>query len=1169
MNNKTKILREPLGKIGAFSRAKNAIKNDNKILLSGMVPPLKASFISSAIKSKVKFVVSRDETRAKQMVEDLNFYGENAFYYPAKDVIFYFADVHSNEIAYRRAEIFKRIIEKKATTIVLPADALLDKLTPIKKYKKGVLKFEVGDEIELATLGRRLLEIGYERVEMVEAKGQFTIRGGILDIYPVTEDSMYRVEFFDDEVDSIRDVNIETKRSNAKHDSLMVFPASEFVIGKKEVELAKKKLEADYSATLERFANADEEVLDALYETYEEIKVNINSGINYNGIEGSISYYYDEMISVVDLVKNAPVFIDEPNKVKERLDFLLGEFEESMRGRYLSGKVLLSQMDVIFSYGEVVNNFTNKSYVQLASMMNKSELLPVDEEIELFSREIPPYHNKYNELRNDLKNYIEMGYKIVLLSPSMTRARRLAEMLENDGIRAYTAREDELVLTRGAVLLSYGSLSAGMDIPEIKYLMLTETDISARKKKKRRKKYTEGQKISDFDELRAGDFIVHEDHGIGVFDKIERVVIDKIEKDFIKINYAGKDNLYIGINNLASIRKYVSKEGKKPRLNKLGSNEWKKTKSRVKTAIEEVAKELVELYAKRQSLKGFVYSKDSSWEKEFEESFPYEETEDQLLAIEDTKNDMETPKIMDRLICGDVGYGKTEVAIRAAFKAVGDGKQVAYLVPTTILAQQHYNNFVDRMKDYPVSIELLSRFRTPKEVKEAVKGINNGSVDIVIGTHRLLSKDVNFKDLGLLIIDEEQRFGVKHKEKIKEVKNTVDVLTLSATPIPRTLHMSLIGIRDMSVLTHPPHDRIPVRTYVLEKNDEIIKDAISRELKRGGQVFYVYNKVKDIDEVAYKISQIVPEARVTYAHGQMGERELENVMIDFINGDIDVLVATTIIETGLDISNVNAIIIDDAHRLGLSQLYQLRGRVGRSNREAFAYLLYKKDVVLKEEASKRLEAIKQFTQFGAGYKIAMKDLEIRGAGNILGKSQSGHMAAIGYELYVRMLEERVKQLQNQGEIKDEEAFDCNVELKVDGFIPRTYIESEVEKIDIYKKIAAIDSLEEMHDLEDELVDRFGDLPIATENLLRISYLKCRGRGLKILEIKGNSKEVELVLSNDAPIDASKLMPLIKSYGRRMKFKAGATSRFIFTLDAKKKLLDEIDLFVDELYNVKK
>ncbi len=1168
MSLKNKVLKEPLGQLEAFLRVSKKIKkNQAKILISGMVDSLKASFISSVSEGKNKIVVTHNEASAKNMVNDLRFNGENAVYYPAKDVIFYFADVHSNDIAYRRVKIFKSLLEGEKITVVMSIDALLDKLIPLERFKEGVFKLKLGEEIAMSTLGRDLLRIGYKRVEIVEGKGQFTIRGGILDIFPVTEETMFRIEFFDDEVDSIRDVNIETKRSNKKHDELIIYPASEFIVDDDGIELASKNLKIDYDKTYEKLKNED--ARKSLIEHYEENLVNISSKCNYNGIEGSICYYYNELVSVLDFIPSDLIVIDEVDKIKERLEFVLGEYRESMSNRYLNGRVLLKQMDVIFDYGEIVHILSKNQYLIISTTFSQNDLLDVNEKYEVFSRSIEPYHNKYEQLDNDLKYYIKNGYKIVLLSPSMTRARRLATMLEDSGISAYTSRDEEMYLSQGSVLISSGAISSGFDIPEIKYAILTETDISSKKKEKKRKRIKDGEKIESFSELKVGDYVVHEEYGIGVFDTIERITVENVEKDYVKINYAGNDNLYIDINSMDVIRKYLSKEGKKPRLNKLSSNEWKKTKSRVKKAVDEIATELVELYAKRSALQGFVYSEDTVWQREFEEAFPYEETQDQLDAIEDAKRDMETSKIMDRLICGDVGYGKTEVAIRAAFKAVSDSKQVAYLVPTTILAQQHYNNFVQRMKDYPINIELLSRFRTKKQQAEAIKGIKNGSVDIVIGTHRLLSKDVKFKDLGFLIIDEEQRFGVKHKEKIKEMKNTIDVMTLTATPIPRTLHMSLIGIRDMSVLTEPPHDRVPVRTYVLEKNDEIIKDAITRELKRGGQVFYVYNKVKDIDQVAYKISTLVPEARVTFAHGKMSERELEKVMIEFINGGIDVLVATTIIETGLDISNVNAIIIDDAHRLGLSQLYQLRGRVGRSDREAFAYLMYKKDVILKEEASKRLEAIKQFTQFGAGYKIAMKDLEIRGAGNILGQSQSGHLAAIGYEMYVQMLEDRVKELRD-GDFKPrEDNFECNVDLNIDGYIPNSYIISDVEKIDIYKKIALINSFDDMIDLEDELVDRFGDIPKATNNLLRISTLKADAKKLKITEIKSRNGNIEVHLLNNAPINSDKMISFVSKYSRRLKFHAGEISCFVLKKDKYTDDLLESEKFVKNLFEIAK
>ena len=666
----------------------------------------------------------------------------------------------------------------------------------------------------------------------------------------------------------------------------------------------------------------------------------------------------------------------------------------------------------------------------------------------------------------------------------------------------------------------------GFEYPLLKFAVISESDIfgADQKKKKKKKKVYEGRKINDFNELKIGDFVVHENHGLGIYKGIEKVEVEKVVKDYIKIEYRDGGNLYVLATGLDVIQKYASADAKKPKLNKLGTQEWNKTKSKVREATGEVAKDLVELYANRQQMNGFQYGKDTVWQKEFEEMFPFEETEDQLLAIAATKADMESTKIMDRLICGDVGYGKTEIAIRAAFKAVQEGKQVVYLVPTTILAQQHYNTFVQRMKDYPVRIDLLSRFRSSSEQKKTITDLKKGFVDIVIGTHRVLSKDVEYKDLGLLIIDEEQRFGVTHKEKIKKMKENIDVLTLTATPIPRTLHMSLIGIRDMSVLEEAPNDRMPIQTYVMEYNEEMVREAIVRELSRDGQVYYVYNRVNNIADMAATIQNLVPEANVAFAHGQMQERELERIMYDFINHEIDVLVSTTIIETGLDISNVNTMIIHDSDNMGLSQLYQLRGRVGRSNRTAYAFLMYKRDKMLKEVAEKRLAAIKEFTDLASGFKIAMRDLEIRGAGNLLGAKQHGHMQAVGYDLYCKMLNEAVKNLKG---ISTKEDFNTTVDLDVDAFIPPTYIVNEVQKLDIYKRIAGIENQAECDDMREELLDRFGETPTAVQNLLRIAMIRVNAHKLFMTELKGKNGEIQFVLKQDADIKVEQIPILLK------------------------------------------
>ena len=646
--------------------------------------------------------------------------------------------------------------------------------------------------------------------------------------------------------------------------------------------------------------------------------------------------------------------------------------------------------------------------------------------------------------------------------------------------------------------------------------------------------------------------MVHESHGLGIYRGIEKIEVDKTEKDYIKIEYAGGGNLYILATQLEQIQKYAGAGAKKPKLNKLGGQEWNKTKSRVRGAVREIAEDLVKLYAVRQNEQGFAFGPDTVWQKEFEEMFPFEETEDQDLAIAATKADMESTKIMDRLICGDVGYGKTEIAIRAAFKAVQDGKQVAFLVPTTILAQQHYNNFVQRMKDFPVNIDLLCRFRSSAEQKKTIEKLKKGQVDIIIGTHRLLSKDVVYKDLGLLIIDEEQRFGVAHKEKIKQLKTNIDVLTLTATPIPRTLHMSLIGIRDMSVLEEPPMDRVPIQTYVMEYNEELVREAISRELARGGQAYFVYNRVREIADVATKIAELVPEANVAYAHGQMKETELENIMYRFINGEIDVLVSTTIIETGLDISNVNTMIIHDADNMGLSQLYQLRGRVGRSNRTAYAFLMYKRDKMLKEVAEKRLAAIKEYTELGSGFKIAMRDLEIRGAGSLLGERQHGHMEAVGYDLYCKMLNEAVKEAKG---IAVEESFDTSIDIVIDAYIPMGYIPNELQKLDIYKRIADIETQEETEEMTEELIDRFGDPPKSVENLLYIAKIKSMAHRLYFTEVAQKGESVRFTLYEKARIDVAKIPELVAAYGQKVTFTADPKNPY-FTYHLKKNSRDK-------------
>jgi len=783
----------------------------------------------------------------------------------------------------------------------------------------------------------------------------------------------------------------------------------------------------------------------------------------------------------------------------------------------------------------------------------KPELIDIEETFRIDCKSVSLYNNRFEFLVEDLKKYKKSKYKVIVVSNSRIRAQRLAADLREYELSSYFSEDFNKLIADGEIMVTYGNIHRGFEYPLLKFVVIAESDIFGRiiKEKKKKKKY-EGKAISAFNDLSVGDYVVHENHGLGIYRGIEKVTVENIEKDYIKIEYSHNGNLYILATQLDMLQKFAGADARKPKLNKLGSAEWSKTKEKVHGAVEIIAKDLVELYAKRQQQIGYQFGKDTVWQKEFEETFPYEETDDQITAIEDSKRDMESKKIMDRLICGDVGYGKTEIAIRVAFKAVQEGKQVAYLVPTTILAQQHFNTFEQRMKDFPIKVALLSRFKTAKEIRETLEDLKKGFVDIVIGTHRLLSKDIVYKDLGLLIIDEEQRFGVSHKEKIKKMKENVDVLTLSATPIPRTLHMSLVGIRDMSVLEEPPVDRLPIQTFVTEHNDEMIREAINREISRGGQVYYVYNRVKSIDEAASHIKALVPGAIVEFAHGQMDEHTLEKIMYEFINGEIDVLVSTTIIETGLDISNVNTMIIEDSDKFGLSQLYQLRGRVGRSNRTAYAFLLYKRDKMLKEVAEKRLHAIKEFTDLGSGFKIAMKDLEIRGAGNVLGQKQHGHMEAVGYDLYCKMLNEAVNELKG---IVNDNLFQTTVDINVDAFIPATYIRSEFQKLDIYKRIAGIETNEELMDIQDELMDRFGELPKSAMNLLNIALIKSIAHSFGVIEIKGGLAGTNwmtvIKMFPQADVNAANIPELIKEYDRELRFTVDKDPFFSYTVNKKK------------------
>lgn len=1140
----------PLKELGEYDEIMKTLdKKGGKVGISGCVDSQKLHMIFGTDNNyDVKLIVTYSDLKARELLEDCRLYSRNSYFYPARDLIFYQADIHSNQLTKERIAVLRHILEGEPVTIVTTFSALMAHQLPLSVLEENIIHIRKDSIVEEQALAKKLVAMGYEKNYQVEAPGQFSIRGGIVDIFDLTSENPVRIELWGDEIESIRSFDVLSQRSIEENmTQLSVFPATELILSQSVLREGLEKIEKECSKRAAYFReNTKPEEAHRLETAVRDLCEQVTQFQSLVNLDSYISYFYEDTRSFIDLFadRNCCVYIDEPLRVQEHANAVELEFRESMTNRVEKGYILPGQMDILFPAVKVMARLERERMAILSTMDFKGFPIKPDNRFSVNARNISSYNNSFPELVKDLKNYKKQGYRTLLLSASATRAKRLATDLMDEGLIAFYSEEPDRILQPGEIMTYHGTVRKGFEYPLLKFVVISETDIFGKQQnKKKRKKAYEGQKIQSFSDLKVGDYVVHENHGLGIYKGIEKVESDKVVRDYIKIEYRDGGNLYVLATGLDVIQKYASSDAaKKPKLNKLGTQEWTRTKSRVKTAVNEVAKDLVELYAIRQQKQGFVFSKDTVWQQEFEEMFPFEETGDQLLAIEATKSDMESSRIMDRLICGDVGYGKTEIAIRAAFKAVQDGKQVAYLVPTTILAQQHYNTFVQRMKDFPVRVEMMSRFRTAGELRKTVEGLKKGLVDIVIGTHRLLSEDVKYKDLGLLIIDEEQRFGVRHKEKIKQVKEDVDVLTLTATPIPRTLHMSLVGIRDMSVLEEAPGERQPIQTYVMEYNEEMVREAIVRELSRQGQVYYVYNRVNNIEDITNQIARLVPEANVAFAHGQMKEHELEKIMFDFINGDIDVLVSTTIIETGLDISNVNTMIIHDSDNMGLSQLYQLRGRVGRSNRTAYAFLMYKKDKMLKEVAEKRLQAIKEFTDLGSGFKIAMRDLEIRGAGNLLGERQHGHMEAVGYDLYCKMLNEAVKTL--KGDKKIDEDFGTYVDMDVDAFIPPSYIVNEVQKLDIYKRIASLENEAECDDMRKELRDRFGNVPKPVENLIRISLIRVTAHKRYVTEIKGKVGQITFLMEPYAPVHVERLPELMAKYKGTLEFSAKGTPSFI-------------------------
>lgn len=1087
------IFQNPLKDLESYAAlSRRAEQAGGPLAVTGIADAAKAHLISSLCENsrRWKLVVSYDEGRAKELCDDCRCFSERAWLYPAKDLLFFAADIRGHELSAARIELWGHLMEEPGGVVVTTIDALMDQLDTPEEFRASVFTIDESDRLDPQKFAEKLTALGYERTAEVDGIGQFSIRGGIIDFFPVTEELPVRIELWDTDIDSIRSFDPESQRSVERLQTVTVYPARERELG------------------------------------------------------GSASFlrYFD--------LRDTLIFFDEPVRCEERARNIEQEFREGMAGRLASGQLTEAEIPQLFSAEEILEELKTEVTLCLSGLDARFPEYGIREYFSLGAKTVASFPGSFELLIADMKRYEQEKWRVVLLTPSRTRAGRLAQSFREYGLSAFCpdapdGRDAALPeAVRSSIMVMHGNLHRGFEYPLLQFALLSESDLFGKtKRKSRKKKYTEGSRISSLSELSIGDYVVHEDYGLGIYQGIEKIEADGVVRDYIKIQYRGGDNCYVPATKLDAIQKYAAGDAPAPKLNRLGGPEWGKTKAKVKGAVKQIAKELVELYASRMKQRGHSYGPDTVWQQEFEELFPYEETEDQKKAIADVKRDMESGQVMDRLICGDVGYGKTEIALRAAFKAVQEGYQVIFLVPTTILAQQHWNSFTQRMKDFPVRVDLLCRFRTAAEQRKTLADFTKGQVDIVIGTHRVLSKDIKPKNLGLLIVDEEQRFGVTHKEKLKRLKRDVNVLTLTATPIPRTLHMSLAGIRELSILEEPPQDRQPIQTYVMEYSDETVREAVRREIARGGQVYFVYNRVNHISDIAARLKILVPDAEVAYAHGQMNERDLERIMLDFMNGDIDVLVSTTIIETGLDIPNVNTIIIQDADHFGLSQLYQLRGRVGRSARTAYAFLLYRRGRMLTEEAEKRLRAIREFTELGSGIRIAMRDLEIRGAGNVLGAEQHGHMQAVGYELYCKLLNQAVRHISGRAEEQD---FTTTVDAVADAYIPASYIRSEEQKLDIYKRIASVETEEDELNMQDELLDRFGDIPKSVTNLLLIARIRSAAHRLGASEVNVGKSETTVTMTKEAVLDAARIPEFISSYRGKLSVRPGEQVRFILS-----------------------
>ena len=1145
-----------LGKSQKFVTLINQIeKEKSPIMLSGLTDVGMVELLTSINEYSKRpiLIVTYNEIQAKEILENIKTFTDKGYMFPKKEIVTYDYIAESKDLPYERIELLNKIKEKRKPIIVTTIEALTQKLPPKDVLYKNILHFKIGDIYSLDEIKKKLVNLGYVRCDLIEGRGQFSIRGGILDI-SISEKIGVRIEFWGDEVDSIRNFAIISQRSINTLDKVEIYPAHEYIL-ERPIEDVCKEIRKQI-------------VTDKQEEITEEDIEQIIAGNYISKIDKYFDCFYSKTETLLDYISDKYIIaLDEERKIEQRTINMKQDRENLINSLIEKEKIVPQALENIAEYEEIEEFLETKKHNVLYLEKQDSVTNKQAEKYIFQYREVNYYKSEIENLFQELKTALKQKKSIYILVETKEKAKKLKEILEQEEIICKIEEKlDKTIVVKTAekiVTIAVGKLSAGFENYEINQLVISADELVSGEKKKRKavhSAYAEGEKVV-FADLKVGDYVVHRTYGIGIYIGVNTIKADGTVKDYIKIKYQNDDILYVPTNQMDMIRKYVGGDKIQPKLNKLGSKDWENTKNRVKKNLREVARELIELYAKREKSQGFAFSKDTPWQNEFENKFPYQETDDQLRCIEEVKKDMETSKPMDRLLCGDVGYGKTEVAIRAAFKAVMDQKQVAYLAPTTVLAEQQYQEFKDRMKDYPIKVEILNRFKTAKYQREVIKKLKLGEVDIVIGTHRILSKDVEFKDLGLLIIDEEHRFGVKDKEKIKQYKTNVDVLTMTATPIPRTLHMSIVGVRDMSVIYEPPQNRRPVQTYVLEYDKEVIKEAITKELERNGQVFYIFNNVGSIIQKADEISNLVPEAIVSYAHGRMTGTQIEEIMDDFVQKKSNVLVCTTILESGIDIPNANTIIVENADRMGLAQLYQIRGRVGRSDRQAYAYITYKRDKMLSEVADKRLKAIKEFTEFGSGFKIAMRDLEIRGAGSLLGEIQSGHLEQVGYDTYCNLLDEVVKEIKGI-DVKPE--VNVQIDLNVTSYIPDEYISDSNQKIEIYQDIALCKNEEDIQNIIDEIIDRFGNMPAELENLIDIARIKYLAKDLNISKIA--SKKTAVVFTFEEGKFDYDVPNLVKKYGNRLKFSAGIKPMITLEIGTNNemKILNDVTEFLKTL-----